>query len=87
MNAVIEDYDGHHDLAFYHDGQQAAIMTLTGHELDDLLAILEQRKAGGRYCDTADGEHRCTLPPGHWVLPHTCRACDHTWAVTLETRP
>lgn len=52
---------------------------LTGHDADDLLAVLEQHKAMGRYCAAEDGEHTCTLPPGHSILAHVCRACPQEW--------
>jgi hypothetical protein len=51
----------------------------TEHELGDLLAVLEQDKAMGRYCDAEDGEHTCTMPPGHSILAHVCRACPREW--------
>lgn len=77
--AVITRDDGRVDLTFHHDGRPVSTETLTVHEADDLLAILEQRKAAGKYCAAEDGEHTCVMPPGHSILAHVCRACTREW--------
>lgn len=83
MNITISENDGRHTVLFGRPaGPSILAANLTRHDLDDLLAVLEQRKAAGRYCDTPSGEHTCVMPPGHAILPHTCRACDHHWQVT-----
>lgn len=58
---------------------------LTDHDLNDIEAFLAQRKAMARLCPGEDGEHTCTLPPGH-LLPHMCRACRHAWT-SLQDQP
>lgn len=51
----------------------------TQHDLNDLEAALAQDKAKSRHCGDEEAEHTCVMPPGHWILPHVCRACRHQW--------
>jgi hypothetical protein len=80
VKITIENHDGRHDVIYRKNGRRSVTGTsLTQHDLDDLLAVLEQRKAAGKYCDAETAEHTCVMPPGHHILPHTCRACPEIW--------
>jgi hypothetical protein len=91
VRITIEDCGaGYHDIVFTKQNRlSVTTVSLTGHDLDDLLAVLEQRKAATRRCAAENGEHTCGSWPGHddlrvhghpsLVYPHECRACPETW--------
>lgn len=71
---------GDYMLVFHRPGGRTAVGALTGHDLNDLEAILAQRKAMARTCPSTKDEHTCGLPPGpHYAHLHVCRACPETW--------
>ena len=79
MKATIEHYAAGRVLIEARPGTGIYRIDMTDHDAADLLSVLEQDKATGRYCDTENGEHTCIMPPGHSVLPHVCRACPREW--------
>jgi hypothetical protein len=50
----------------------------TEHGLRDLESELARRRAMGRVCPEKDGEHTCSLAPGHGEA-HQCRGCEKRW--------
>jgi hypothetical protein len=72
--------EGTRDLEFRGGpGPAVTVRNLTGHDVRDLAAIIGQDQAGSEHCDDEDTGHTCVMPPGHWILPHVCRACRHQW--------
>lgn len=60
--------------------QRQFFLGLSEHDLRDLVFVLEQRRAMGKTCPEKNGEHTCSMAPGHGPDPgHVCRACDLIW--------
>ena len=70
---------GEHDLVFIRPWHNPwVISSLSEHDLRDLEFALALRRAMGRTCLEEDGEHTCSLRPGHGES-HQCRGCDTRW--------
>jgi hypothetical protein len=52
---------------------------LSEHALRDIEFELARRRAMGRVCPVTDGEHTCSLAPGHGEAWHLCRGCTRRW--------
>lgn len=76
---------GEHDLVLTRPWHSPwVISSLTEHDLRDLEFVLAQRRAMSRRCPETDGEHTCSVFPGHPVssqykIGHPCRGCEYRW--------
>jgi hypothetical protein len=79
VNITLDDWpNGRHTLEL-RPGPGIFRIPVTDHDLDDLAAFLAIRTAMAHTCPATHGEHTCTMPPGHVLFAHQCRACPAQW--------